>query len=500
MAVVTGCQLGGIEGLDQVRYDAEYAIPLVDTHVSIRELLKNVEEETTIVIDQDGQIRFTYEGGEITQNSEDLFATIDEVLPPVIPVLRPRMALPFTTPDGIRLDRADLKTGELVYVFENRNEAAVNVSITLPQLKKDGRPMAFQHTLPAFTGGGAPPRMTNLLSPAALKDYQLTTENDSIYVIYEALDAQGNALELSNFFLRVQNLTFAYAEGYLGNRVQPGGRDTIDIDFFDNWTQGDVYFEEPKVIFHVENSFGVPTRSVVNLFNVITVRGEVLPVEGDFITEGIDFPFPAMDEVGQVKRASFVFTKENSNIDRLLSAGPAAVAYDVDALTNPDKDTDSRGFLTDSSYYRVRVEVELPLFGRANDFIASDTFDLDFTSYEDVDNAEFKLVADNRLPLNVDIQGYFLDESGAVLDSLLGERERVVAAAPVNEDGIASGTVQNITFAPFEGARFERIRSATRLLLSASFSTVQGGRVSVRPLAEQDVRIRIGAKLGVSRD
>ena len=498
--LATGCRLGGLEDLEQVRYDAEYAIPLVDTRVSIRKLLENVEEETTILIDRDGQIRFSYEGEVITQNSQDLFATIDDVLPPVIPVLSPRMALPFTTPEGIRVDRADLKAGELIYVFENRNAAPVDVSITLPQLKKNGEPMSFRHSMPGYGGTGAAPRITNLLSPAALQGYQLTTENDSVYIVYEARDADGQARELSNFFLRVQNLDFAYAEGYLGDQLHEGQRDTIEIDFFDNWTQGEVYFEAPKITFHVENSFGIPTRSVVNLFNVITVRGEVLPVEGAFITDGIDFPFPAMDEVGAVKRGSFVFTRENSNIDELLSAGPAAVDYDVDARTNPDGNTNIRGFLTDSSYYRVQVEVELPLFGRANDFIASDTFDLDFTSYEDVDEAEFKVVADNQLPLNVDIQGYFLDEEGAVLDSLLGERERVVAAAPVDANGIASGTRQQITFAPFTGERFDRIRQARRLLLSASFSTVEGGQVSVRPLAEQDVRIRIGAKLGVRRE
>lgn len=499
LAMSSGCRLGGLEDLEQVRYDAEYALPLVDTRVSIRQLLENVEEATTILIDQDGQIRFTYQGEVITQTSEDLFATIDEVLPPVIPVLSPRMALPFTTPEGIRVDRADLKAGELIYVFENRNAASVDVVVTFPQLNKNGQPMSFRHSLPGYGGTGTVPRATNLLSPAALKDYQLTTENDSVYIIYQALDPEGNELELANFFLRVQNLDFAYAEGYLGDQVHEGTRDTIEIDFFDNWTQGEVYFEEPKITFLVENSFGVPTRSVVNLFNVITVRGEVLPVEGDFINEGIDFPFPAMNEVGQVKRGSFVFTKENSNIDRLLSAGPTAVDYDVDARTNPDGDTSIRGFLTDSSYYRVQVEVELPLFGRASDFVASDTFDLDFTSYEDVDNAEFKVVADNRLPLNVDIQGYFLDVDGVVLDSLLDARERVVAAASVDQAGIASGTVQKITYAPFEGERFDRIRGATRLLLSASFSTVQGGEVSVRPLAEQDARIRIGVKLGVSR-
>lgn len=499
--LLSACQqFDALEDLEQVKYDAEYALPIVDSEISLKELIENVEEGTTISIDEKGKISFHYSGDVISQTSDDLFGEINESLPPVIPVTNPRMALPFASPDGIEVDRVDLKAGELIYFFENRHPDPVSVNITLPQVLKNGEAMRFRHSLPGYNGSGNPPRFTNFLLPASLKDYSIVAERDSIYIEYEAVRSSGESDTLSSFLLRIQDLAFTYAEGYLGNQIHQGGRDTIEIDFFDSWVQGDIYFQEPRIAFDIENSFGIPTRSVVNLFNVITVRGEVLPLESEFINEGIDFPFPGIDAVGNVERKTFNFTKDNSNIDQILGAGPVAVDYDVDALTNPDNNTDIRGFITDSSYYRVRINVELPLYGSAADFVAQDTFEIDFTSYEDITDAEFKIVADNSLPLAVDVQAYFLTPEGEIVDSLLDERQRIIAAAPVNEEGMSSQTVRKITFAPFVGERFDNIRRSSQLLLSAAFSTTQDGEVPVRPLADQTVRIRIGSKLGVKRE
>ena len=290
-------------------------------------------------------------------------------------------------------------------------------------------------------------------------------------------------------------MKFSYAEGYLGNQLYEGGRDTIDIDFFDNWIRGDVYFEDPKITLNFENSFGIPTRSVVNLFNVITVRQEVLPLESEFITNGVDFPYPGLNEIGQVKQSAFTFTKDNSNIATILGAGPVRLDYDVDAFTNPDMDTSIRGFITDSSYYKVRVDVELPLFGRAFDFVVSDSFSVDFSNYNEVSAVEFKMVADNYLPLSVDVQAYFRDENGVVLDSMLDSRQRVIAAAPTNADGIATSFEQKITFAGFDALRFDRIRFAKDIYLVTSFSTYNDGDRSIKVLADQAVKVRMGVKV-----
>ncbi len=282
--------------------------------------------------------------------------------------------------------------------------------------------------------------------------------------------------------------------------VYEGGRDTIEIDFFDNWIRGDVYFEQPKITFNFENSFGVPTRSIINLFNIITADGQVLPLESSIIQQGIDFPYPALDEVGQVKEAKFLFTRDNSNIDVVLGSQPVAIDYDVDALTNPDGDTGQRGFVTDSSFYKVRVDVELPLFGSAVDFVVQDTFDLDLSSYGSIEAAEFKLISTNGLPLSVELSGVFLDEAGNELGQLLPEGERIVGGAPVNAAGEPTMANRVVTVADFPAPRFNAIRSATRLAVTASFSTTRDDEQSVRLLANQELRLQLGVILRVVKD
>lgn len=332
----------------------------------------------------------------------------------------------------------------------------------------------------------------------SLAGYRIQTLNDSVYIQYQAVTPSGNQVRLSGFFISLQGLAFQYAEGYFGNLLYEGSRDTINIDFFENWTRGDVYFENPRIKLSVENSFGIPTRARVNTLDVVTVRNEVLPLQSTYVINGIDFPYPSFAELGQVKRDSFYFTRDNSNIDKILSASPKAIEYDVDAVTNPTNNRNIRGYITDQSYYKVNMEVELPLYGRAAGFTIRDTLDLNFDEYDNVTDAEFKLVVDNGIPLDVVVQGYFLNASNQVIDSLLTAPQTVIASAPVDANGVANGTQQKITLIPIAEERFIKIRDqAQRLWINASFSTLNNGITSVRVLNSQQVRIRLGAKLGV---
>jgi hypothetical protein len=233
---------------------------------------------------------------------------------------------------------------------------------------------------------------------------------------------------------------------------------------------------------------------------VFTVRNQVLPLQSAFIAEGIDFPYPGINEVGQVKSAQFVFNKNNSNIREVLGAGPLAIDYDVNAITNPEQQTGIRGFVTDSSFYRVRVDVDLPLYGLATYFSVRDTYDIDFSGYPAVNSASFKLVADNGMPLAMDIQGYFLDASGQVLDSLLTNgSDRLVDAAAVNNQGLPIQPKRTVTNIDFPRERFARIRDSRRLLLLSSFSTSTNGQQSVQIKRNQETKVQIGVILGVDR-
>ena len=143
--------------------------------------------------------------------------------------------------------------------------------------------------------------------------------------------------------------------------------------------------------------------------------------------------YPELNEVGEERVTRFSMNKDNSNIVEVLGSSPVALDYDVDAITNPDNDDAIRGFMTDSSRYVANVEVELPIYGRASGFAAIDTFDIDFSDFQDIKEVEFKLITKNDLPLEVGMELYFEDQAGKVVDSLFTGITPVLAPAPVDE-------------------------------------------------------------------
>lgn len=488
---------------ERADYEAEYAIPLVNTSFSMKDVLEGFEENSVLTVLPDGLLRLQYSGNVLTETADDVFEAINETLSMqgLIPVIANDQALPFSLPDGLEVDRMDLKSGDFSYIITNCHDKAIDVTLSFPSATLNGVPLTITQSLPAYSGTGECPSVNNVVipDPIDLSNYLITPINDSIRVSYSAVDSDGMSVDPSSgTFILIDNLAFTYLEGYLGQIDHSGDRDTIEIDFFDNWIVGDVYFEDPVITFHFENSFGLPTLSVINTFDILTVDGTTLPLESVHITEGVSFPNPGLDEVGEIKTKDFIFNKDNSNIREVLGAGPVAIDYDIDATTNPSGNTDIRGFVTDSSVYKVRVDVDLPLFGSAINFVARDTVAVDLNSFEKVDYAEFKLITENSMPVSIAVQGYFLNDNGTVLDSLFSNNERIIRGADVDAVGIPTGSSEVITFADFPIDRFAGIKSAKNIELVATFFTSTDGAQSVQVKDDQDVKIRMGAILGVS--
>lgn len=473
-------------------YEAEFAIPLISSSISLEKLLDKLDNFTFAEVDPDGLIRLKYRGQVVTRTSQDIFDNIASALPPAIPVIDTVMELPFSTPDGMSIDYVRIKKGTMQYLFQSFHEQNVSVKVRFPQaFSPGGQPIEFTHNI---NYAGSVPVLSFPVT-LDMKDYTLEAVDGKINIEYEAIKANGERDTVSNFFIVFNNLEFSYAEGYFGNQTHENGRDTIKIDFFETWTQGNVTFEDPRIYINVFNSFGVPTRSVANIFQIETADGQILPLESPYIDSGIDFEYPSFDEIGEEKVTSFSFTKDNSNIDVILGSNPIALDYEVDAITNPDSDVDVRGYITDSSSYTVFVEVDLPIHGRANGYLVRDTFDLNFDRFEQVRSVEFKLVTENGLPLGVDLQAYFVDASGAVLDTLLDAPQTLLEAAPVNGEGVASTKVKTTTIIPFPQTRFDNIRNANRLILNAWVSTTNEGSVPVKIFKTQELDVRMGMKV-----
>ncbi len=488
-------QIDEFQDAEIVSGDAEFAIPLLKATTSIQDLLENFDEYTFVEITPDGVIHLRYKGDVLSQQAQEFFAETRAKLPPLIPMDTTLFALPFSSPDQLEVDFATYSAGTVGLALVSDYVGTVDLTVTILQAIKDGQPLTI-HTQFQSPVGSMPIFFHYPQEIAQTAGYDLVPENGIVWVRYDAVTDAGDTIELPFIALVNKDIDFSYIEGYLGNFKHKGKRDSITIEFFENWIQGDVYFENPVIQIHIDNSFGVPTRSSIDIFDILTADGDRIPLESDFITDtGIDFVYPANDEVGQTKNMTFTFNSQNSNIEDVLGSRPVALDYKVDAIMNPDSLVGERGFITDSSYYRIQVEVDLPLHGRASGFGVEDSYDVNFESYGNVKEVEFKMVADNNMPLGIDGQLYFYDENDNVLDSLFNGLKRIVAPAPVNAEGIVTGKTSQTNYAIFDAARFDKVRPAKTMKLKATFSTTNEGQQSVKAFADQDVEIRMGMKL-----
>jgi hypothetical protein len=484
-----GCQIRPIDDINLSGLESEWAVPLIDTDKTFGDIINNFDPKAFIQIASDGGVVLRYKGVYTAKNSLDIFANFQNAAFPLTDTVMP---IPFKLPQGVTIDSVKLKAGSLTLAFVASPEP-LNVVLRIPQMKKNG--IEFKQS---FTLGNS-----NYFSNVDLAGYDLKptgTYGDSIYIIHDARKASnGERVNLKGVSgIIIQNFQAAFAKGYFGLSVFDVPRDTIKIDFFDQWKGGYVKFGNPKLIATLDNSFGVPVRAVMSVGQVTTISGTVLPLLSP-LTTGVDVAYPSykLNEIGQSKRTVVTFDKSNSNLAEIVSANPTSIDYKIDGFLNADTSKRITGFLTDSSKFNLQVELEVPMEGQAKNFEVNDTFPINLATAQEVTKAEFKILTDNGMPIDVSIQGYFATDKGQILDSLYAQKAQILKGAPVGANGLPTGVSSTENLITVEAAKLTKIReTAKKLIVRYSFSTTNAGTVPVKLTAKQGVRVRIGVKFG----
>lgn len=501
LLVLLSCrdEIEDLTTIDELRFTAEYAVPLIDSEVSLEELIGDIDDIVSLTVDPDGLLRFRYTGELPPVGSDQIFATLEPLTQGIIlPITQQRQSVPFPLPDDLRLDELRLKGGTLRYSLPNTYEQAVRINLSVPTARRGEERLEVSGELPAYSGSGTPPTLANPDDPIDLSGYVLDLTDDSLFLEYRISDLEGNALAPSQQTLvALENLSFSYVEGYLGRAIYPGESSRVDIDFFESYQGGEVFFADPSITVTLRNSFGVPSRAVVDRLNVITLEDDTLAVTGEAITNGFDFNYPLTP--GRTVLTTFVFDRSNSNLPEVFSARPVAVDYAISAIINPDGDTSITGFLTDTSAYSARVDVELPLVGSAQDFTVSDTFEVDLSidEFSDLVDLELRLTTDNSLPFDLVLTGIFVNAEGQPLTNLTDGPAIIVRASPVDSDGNSTGVTSTTNDFLYTEEQVDLIRESSQLVLTSTFATSNQGMDFVRIRDEQRLRVRLGAILTV---
>ena len=484
LLTIVGCRIRPFDDVSFAGLESEWAVPLIDTDKTFGDIISNFDPKAFVQIAADGSIVLRYKGNYIARTSLDIFANFQNA---IFPLSDTATIVPFSLPNGVNINYAVLKKGSLLWFFQGYSEP-LTVTFRIPQLTKNG--VAFEKIFTLGTGV--------YTDGIDLTGYRLTPSQNQIFVIHDARKVStGQRVNLGGAAgIGIQNFQAGFAEGFFGQSTFDVPRDTIKIDFFDQWKGGAVKFGNPKLIATLDNSFGIPVRAVMSVGEIRTIDGRILTLQSP-LTAGVDVAYPTINQVGQSKRTVVTFDKTNSNLADVVSENPTSIDYKIDGLLNADTSRRVIGFLTDSSKFNLQVELEIPMEGSAKNFEVNDTFPINLATAKEVTKAEFKILTDNGMPIDVSIQGYFANDKGQIVDSMYIQKGQILRGAPVGANGLPTGVSSAENIVTIEAAKLTKIRDvAKKLIVRYSFSTTNGGTIPVKLMAKQGVRVRIGVKFG----
>jgi hypothetical protein len=360
----------------------------------------------------------------------------------------------------------------------------------IPSVSKDGKIFEKTYNLDFANDadGEIITDMTSVLGSVALP------VNNYINFQYFAYKPDGSRVKLKLATMKFDILQFSYLEGYFGNHKFDIKGDFININLFDRWISGGIEILDPIIKLKVENVFGFPVRSKTNQLYVKTLTGETYNVESPFVTNGIDFNYPSINEVGQNKQTEFLFTGSNSNVGTLFKDKIVQVVYDFDAVANPDGDVGQVNFFTADAFFSVNVDVELPMQIKSNLFTISDVVDLsiDDEDFDEVKSGQLKIIAANGFPVDLKIGAEFLDETGNVIETLKGDDGFEINAASIANGIVTTPTTKEINI-DIEELRLKNILNASRVKFTASFDTNRITQDNIWIYKDYGLDLKIGA-------
>ncbi|HSY61773.1 MAG TPA: hypothetical protein VK796_07845, partial [Cytophaga sp.] len=259
---------------------------------------------------------------------------------------------------------------------------------------------------------------------------------------------------------------------------------------------GSIYFTDPKVRAIITNSIGAGSSVKIDqLIAQSKITGNT-NITGSIINTNIPILYPSLAEVGQSKATTIQLDKTNSNVQTVFNPAPNKIIYQMSGTINPSGV--STNFATDSSYVKVRGEVEIPMEGKVTKFVLLDT--IDNISYPNITvggktvtilSAGFNVTMSNGFPMNTSIQMYFLDDANVILDSLF-ESPHFIPSAAIDAAGKVTTPTDILIREVYNEARYSKITTSKKAVLYAFFSTSNNGTVPVKIYSSYKIKSNIG--------
>lgn len=216
---------------------------------------------------------------------------------------------------------------------------------------------------------------------------------------------------------------------------------SLDFDGFKDFSNTGLELGDPKVILDVTNYYGIPIKIDISGMTVRDNEGATVSLTGDVSDNGILINSPTV--VGQKADTHIEISKENSNIQELLSITPVNIAVPIIGITNPEGSPGPQfnNFLINQSSIEVMATVDIPLDFKMSGFSTEVEFDISDIDIEDANSMDITLFTKNQLPINGTVKLMILDANDNIsyeISNLI-----ILKSPPVGTDGRTTNTEES---------------------------------------------------------
>jgi hypothetical protein len=211
----------------------------------------------------------------------------------------------------------------------------------------------------------------------------------------------------------MMRMDFNVILGFFGDQTVRPPSETFKIGAFGTTlNSSNISFAQPKVTLDVINGYGVPCKVD---FSRIEARKD-----GATLSFQLNPPSPISIAYPATLGSSATTSVSITNAKQLMDFGPTKLFYQLSARINPGL-TSGNNFLADTSTIKVKMNVEVPLYGHASGIVLKDTAKIELSKLDQsqIQSASLKVDVKNELPLDAKIQLYLTDANYIVTDSLL---------------------------------------------------------------------------------
>ena len=340
------------------------------------------------------------------------------------------------------LTGVEFNGGTMTITFTSTAEASIEIDLKIPSFKNKQTDISFSDQI-TINGKGNETISINLSEYNADlthdgTDFAKTTNKVVIEFDASFTFIAGNTVDANDAISYNAQLTSAKYDVIYGDFKQEQfnvSSNSIDLgDFFDNFSEGDVSFENIEMAINVTNDYGFPISMDLSSIRAVGANSSI-NLE---YTENTQIPntiiINGVENFGNDERVTNTLLDDsNSNISNFLESKPNTIELDVSGKANPINDglPNKNFFAAENNGFNVEIAINF-------DKISLDK-EIEFSSAEDLNDFDFiKLLVnvENKTPLTGDLVLEFKNSSDQIIHS---ESINAFQATNVDQSGQSDG-------------------------------------------------------------